>query len=100
MDAHLYCFNDEQRVKIAPHLPANQTGSERKDDRLILRGIMQGHCHIEKVETVFNRGEARLRHWNRVAWLSPGRQYKQVKTANGTEPYRFARGGEPPNSSS
>ena len=23
---------------------------------------------------VFDRGEARLRHWNRVAGLSPGRQ--------------------------
>jgi hypothetical protein len=32
------------------------------------------HCHIEQVEAVFDRGEARLRHWNRVAGLSPGRQ--------------------------
>ncbi len=33
-----------------------------------------GHCHIEQVEAVFDRGEARLRHWNRVGGLSPGRQ--------------------------
>jgi Protein of unknown function (DUF2924) len=32
------------------------------------------HCHIEQVEAVFGRSEARLRHWNRVAGLSPGRQ--------------------------
>jgi len=31
-------------------------------------------CHIEQVEAVIDRGEARLRHWNRVAGLSPGRQ--------------------------
>jgi len=30
------------------------------------------HCHIEQLEAIFNRGEARLRHWNRVAGLSPG----------------------------
>jgi hypothetical protein len=40
------------------------------------------HCHIEQVEAVFDRGEAKLRHWNRVAGLSPGRQYKHVKPAN------------------
>ena len=32
------------------------------------------HCHIEQVEAVFDHGEARLRHWNRLAELSPGRQ--------------------------
>jgi hypothetical protein len=45
------------------------------------------HCHIEQVEAVFNRGEARLRHCNPVAWLSPGRQHKQVKPANVTKPF-------------
>jgi hypothetical protein len=42
MDAHLFWFNDEQRAKIAPHLPAPQPGPRRKDDRLIVSGIMQG----------------------------------------------------------
>ena len=36
--------------------------------------LLGGHCHTEQVEAVFDRGEARLRHWNRVAGLSPGRQ--------------------------
>jgi hypothetical protein len=34
----------------------------------------KGHCHTDQVEAVFDRGEARLRHWNRLVWLSPGRQ--------------------------
>jgi transposase len=41
MEAHLFGFNDEQWAKIEPHLPANQPGPRRKDDRLILSGIMQ-----------------------------------------------------------
>ena len=36
--------------------------------------LVRGHCHIEQVEAVFDRGEARLRHWNRLAGHSPGRQ--------------------------
>jgi hypothetical protein len=35
---------------------------------------LRRHCHTEQVEAVFDRGEARLRLWNRSAWLSPGRQ--------------------------
>jgi transposase-like protein len=42
------------------------------EDLLAERGIW--YCHIEQVDAVFDHGEARLRHWNRVAWLSPGRQ--------------------------
>ena len=44
---------------------------ERKAAR---RKCSKGHCHTEQVEAVFDRGEARLRHWNRLAGLSPGRQ--------------------------
>jgi len=40
MDGNLFWFNDEQWVKIVPHLPTNQPGPERKDDRRILSGIM------------------------------------------------------------
>jgi transposase len=43
--SHLFWFDDEQWAKIAPHLPANQPGPERKDDRLVLSGIM----HVLKV---------------------------------------------------
>ena len=32
------------------------------------------HCHTEQVEAVFDRGEARLKHCNRLAGHSPGRQ--------------------------
>jgi hypothetical protein len=32
-----------------------------------------GHCHIEQVEAVIDHGEARLRHWNRLAGLSPAK---------------------------
>ena len=45
MQSHLFWFNDEQWAKIEPHLPANQSGPERKDDRLILSGIL----HVLKV---------------------------------------------------
>jgi transposase len=40
MDTNLFWFNDEQWAKIVPHLPVNQPGPERKDDRRILSGIM------------------------------------------------------------
>jgi transposase len=45
MDANLYWFNDEQWAKIVPHLPTNQPGPERQDDRRILSGIM----HVLKI---------------------------------------------------
>jgi transposase len=45
MNANLFWFSDEQWSKIQPHLPTNQRGPERKDDRRILSGIM----HVMKV---------------------------------------------------
>lgn len=45
MDANLFWFNDEQWAKIVPHLPSNQPGPKRKDDRRILSGIM----HVLKI---------------------------------------------------
>jgi transposase len=45
MQSHLVCFNDEHWAKNAPHLPTNQPGRERKDDRRILSGMM----HMLKV---------------------------------------------------
>jgi len=44
MSADLFWFDDEQCAKVAPHLPTNQPGPERKDDRRILSGIM----HVQK----------------------------------------------------
>lgn len=45
MDLNLFWFNDEQWAKIVPHLPTNQPGPARKDDRRILSGIM----HVLKI---------------------------------------------------
>jgi transposase len=45
MDANLFWFNDEQWTRIVPHLPVNQPGPERKDDRRVLSGIM----HVLKI---------------------------------------------------
>ncbi len=45
MSADLFWFDDEQWAKVVPHLPTNQRGPERKDDRRILSGIM----HVQKV---------------------------------------------------
>lgn len=45
MSADLFWFSDEQWSKIEPHLPTNQPGPERHDDRRILSGIM----HVQKV---------------------------------------------------
>ena len=45
MNANLFWFDDEQWSKVMPHLPTNQQGPERHDDRRILSGIM----HVQKV---------------------------------------------------
>jgi transposase len=41
----LFWFSDEEWAKIQPHLPTNQRGPQRHDDRRILSGIM----HVQKV---------------------------------------------------
>jgi transposase len=38
MRADLFWFSDEQWSKIEPHLPINQPGPQRHDDRRILSG--------------------------------------------------------------
>jgi transposase len=45
MSAGLFWFSDEQWSKIEPHLPTNQQGPKRADDRRILSGIM----HVQKI---------------------------------------------------
>jgi mannitol 2-dehydrogenase len=45
MAGNLFWFNDDQWAKIEPHLPRNQRGPTRKDDRRILSGIM----HVLKI---------------------------------------------------
>jgi transposase len=71
MDTHLFWFNDEQWARIEPHLPTNQPGPERKDDRLILSGIM----HVLKVG---------------CRWVDCPREYGPHKTVYN----RFARWSE------
>jgi mannitol 2-dehydrogenase len=44
MNASLFWFTDEQWARIEPHLPNNQRGPERKDDRRILSGII----HVQR----------------------------------------------------
>jgi transposase len=41
----IFWFSDEEWNKIEPHLPINQQGPERHDDRRILSGIM----HVLKI---------------------------------------------------
>ena len=76
MEGNLFWFNDEQWVKIVPHLPTNQPGPERKDDRRILSGIM----HVLRIgcrwqdcpkeygphKTVYNR----FVRWSRLGVLN------------------------------
>ena len=45
MSANLFWFSNGQWSSIEPHLPTNQRGPARKDDRRILSGIM----HVLKV---------------------------------------------------
>jgi transposase len=71
MESHLFWFNDEQWAKIAPHLPRNQPGPCRNDDRLILSGIM----HVLKVG---------------CRWVDCPREYGPHKTIYN----RFARWSE------
>jgi transposase len=40
MSVELFWFSEEQWSKIEPHLPRNQRGPERQDDRRILSAIM------------------------------------------------------------
>jgi transposase len=40
MNGSLFWFSDEEWSKIEAHLPTNQPGPARKDDRRILSGIM------------------------------------------------------------
>src|ERR1700730_16629007 len=71
MDAHLFWFSDEQRAKIEPYLPKIQPGPARKDDRLILSGIM----HVLKIG---------------CRWVDCPREYGPAKTIYN----RFARWSE------
>jgi transposase len=96
-----------QGAKIAPHLPANQRGPRRKDDRLILSGIMQVpkvgcrwvdcpkvHGLHKAIDNRFARGSLRG-IWQRIFAAALSRPLEQ--TALGChhgKVHRCASGGE------
>jgi predicted restriction endonuclease len=63
-DANLIGIDPDYRLHVSARLLGQNDGP--------MLEALKRHCHIEQVESVFDRGEARLRHWNRVAELSPG----------------------------
>jgi hypothetical protein len=84
MDAHLFWFDDEQWVKIEPHLPKAQPGPQRKDDRRILSmHVLKAGCRwvdcpreYGPVSAEFGRrysrwSRRRLSHRNRLRWIAP-----------------------------
>jgi transposase len=71
MESHLFWFTDEQWAKIEPHLPTNQRGPQRHDDRRIVSGIM----HVLKIG---------------CRWVDCPREYGPAKTIYN----RFARWSE------
>ena len=66
---YTFVFDPDPEGGFRGHLPRRP-----QEQRLQSCDTVGRHCHIEQVEALIDRGEARLRHWNRVAWLSPGRQ--------------------------
>jgi transposase len=78
MSADLFWFNDEQWSKIEPHLPKNQPGPQRKEDRRILSGIMhviKSGCRWKDCpaaygpyKTVYNRFArwSEKGHWQKI----------------------------------
>ena len=56
MESNLFWFSDAQWEKIVPHLPTNQPGPERKDDRRVLSGIMDCPKDYGPHKTIYNRG--------------------------------------------
>lgn len=68
MESHLFWFTDEQWAKIVPHLPTNQPGPQRHDDRRVLSGIV----HVLKIG---------------CRWVDCPREYGPAKTIYN----RFAR---------
>src|ERR1700730_7930105 len=109
MKSHLFWFNDAQWAKIAPHLPTNQPGPERKDDRLILSGIMDVlkvgcrwvDCPREygPHKTIYNRfarwSERGIRQKIFEAVASPSRPPKQAAlVSHHVKAHRRASGGK------
>jgi hypothetical protein len=53
------------RIELTYYLQVARTGEVVGGFDIVLKHV-RGHCHTEQEEAVFDRGEARLRHWRRV----------------------------------
>ena len=67
----------EKVVKDIRRATRRQFSAEEKI-RIVLEGLrgeesIAGHCHTEQVKARFRSWRGGLRHWNRLAGLSPGR---------------------------
>jgi transposase len=71
MDTNLFWFSDAQWAEIIPHLPVNQPGPGREDDRHILSGII----HVLKIS---------------CRWQDCSKEYGPHKTIS----HRFSRWSE------
>lgn len=109
MEASLFWFSDAQWEKIVPHLPTNQPGPEREDDRRILSGIM----HVLKIgcrwqdcprdygpyKTVYNRFSRWSERgiWQKIfeAAAAPGEPPKEAALdSSHIKVHRCANGGK------
>ena len=106
---HLFWLNDEQWAAIEPHLPKNQPGARRVDDRRVLSGIL----HVLKTgcrwcdcpaeygphTTVYNRFNrwSRRRFWTGLldAFASAGRLAQSASIDSSfVKAHRSAHGGK------
>ena len=79
----LFWLNDKQWAQIEPHLPTNQTGPAREDDRRIISGIIHmlqcgarwRDCPSDygPYTTIYNRFNrwAKRGHWQAILKRSP-----------------------------
>jgi len=107
----LFWLSDEQWAAIAPHLPKNQPGARRVDDRRVISGIL----HVLKIgcrwqdcpaeygphTTVYNRFNrwARRRFWLKllealVEQLALHEEFDAIAVDSGTKAVQAAKGGQ------
>ena len=105
----IFWLSDEAWAVIEPHLPKNQPGPHRADDRRIISGIihvLKSGCRWQDCPseygphtTVYNRFNrwSRKAHWKRIlAALSDGRWITTAVAMDGSyvKVHRCAHGGK------
>ena len=75
MNADLFWFDDEQWLKVAPHLPTNQRGPERHDGRRILSGIMHVQSLKSDVPSIIARIDPKAKGNVTIETLQRGRRH-------------------------